>query len=73
MGILSKLFKHGESAAAVADVQCPHVVLTPRWDRIEDIGKDELSSSYHCESCGVTLTGEEGRRLRGGQSGSTAD
>lgn len=63
MGLFDKLRKRS-GAAAIAEVECSHTVLTPRWDRMEDIGKNELASSYHCESCGATLAGEEGRRLQ---------
>lgn len=64
MGLLDKLFHKSAPAAAVVEkVECPHKALTARWDRAEDIGKEELASSFHCEGCGATFSGEEGRRL----------
>lgn len=69
MGLFDKLLKRGGSSAAVAELECHHTVLTPHWDRMEDIGKDELASSYHCESCGTTLSGEQGRQIQSNPPG----
>lgn len=64
MGFFNKLFGKSESATAVAEqVECPHKALTARWDRAEDIGKEDLATSFHCEGCGEDFSGEEGRRL----------
>jgi hypothetical protein len=64
MGILGKLFHRDDSATALADeVVCPHKALTARWDRADDIGKEDLATSFHCEGCGETFSGAEGRRL----------
>ena len=64
MGVLGRLFRRGESQpTALAEVECPHTALTPRWDALEDIGKEDRATAFKCESCGVTLTGEEGRML----------
>ena len=43
---------------------CDHRLLQPRWDRLEDMGHDELASSYLCEACGENFGTEEGRNLR---------
>jgi hypothetical protein len=40
---------------------CPHTMLMPRWDAIEDMGKMDKVVGYRCDSCGRTLTIEEGR------------
>jgi hypothetical protein len=61
MGFLNRLF-HKETPTAV--VECPHTALTARWDQAADIGKQDLATSFHCESCGVDLTGDEGRELQ---------
>jgi hypothetical protein len=64
MGIFDKLFNRTSSATAVEEkVECPHKALTARWDRAEDIGKEELATTFHCEGCGQTFSGDEGRRL----------
>jgi hypothetical protein len=73
MGVLGKLFRRGEShRTAEAQVECPHTALTPRWDALEDIGKEERVTTFKCESCGTTLTGDEGRSLLHQRSISTA-
>lgn len=72
MSVLGRLFRHGEAqtgdaaqaGAGDVAVACPHMTLTARWDRVQDMGKEDLATAFHCESCGATLTGEEGRRLR---------
>ena len=61
MGFLNRLF-HKEAPTAV--VECPHTALTARWDQAADIGKQELATAFHCEACGVDLTGDEGRELQ---------
>lgn len=63
MGILDKLFHRGGSAAVEVQAECPHKALTARWERAEDIGKEDLATSFHCDGCGQTFSGEEGRRL----------
>jgi len=40
---------------------CPHTMLMPRWDAIEDMGKMDRVVGYRCDSCGRTLSTEEGR------------
>lgn len=73
MGFLDRLFgrKDAEGAAkkektieeAIAEVECPHAAVTPRWDSAADMGKTELVSAYVCESCGASFSREEGSRL----------
>lgn len=63
MGLLAKLFRRGDAAPTDAPVQCPHTALTPRWDRPEDMGKEDLASSFRCDTCGAVFSGDEGRRL----------
>ncbi len=43
---------------------CPHVVLVPRWDNADDIGKSEVASSYVCEACTASFPREEAERLQ---------
>jgi hypothetical protein len=67
MGFLSRLLgrkEDGPAAQAVApDPICPHGVLIPHWDSAEDMGKPDRATSYTCEGCKETFSGEEGRRL----------
>ena len=51
----AKADKQPESAA------CPHTVLMPRWDALEDMGKAERANGYKCDVCGQDLSLEEGR------------
>lgn len=67
MGLLAKLFRRGGATPPEREVQCPHTALTPRWDRPEDMGKEDLASSFRCDTCGAVLSGDEGRRLLRGR------
>ena len=64
MGLLDKLFGRGEGHHAEMDeVACPHTTLTARWDSVDDIGKHDRATGFHCEGCGADFSGDEGRRL----------
>lgn len=70
MGLLGKLLGRDEEQQpeeqqrqATYEAECPHKALTARWDRPEDIGKEDLATSFHCEGCGQTFSGDEGREL----------
>jgi hypothetical protein len=67
MGLLAKLFRRGDTTPPETTVQCPHTALTPRWERPEDMGKEDLASSFRCDTCGAVLSGDEGRRLLRGR------
>jgi hypothetical protein len=41
---------------------CPHTALVPRWDSIEDMGKEEKATSYFCQGCERTFTVEEAQQ-----------
>ena len=66
MGILSKLMGKDEHSEAAAGMQaeCGHGALVPRWDAVEDMGKEDKVSSYHCEGCNGDFTMEEAQRIR---------
>ena len=55
MTILDRLFRRGAKSATPqapgASAECPHLALTPRWDRSEDIGHEDRATSYVCDSC----------------------
>ena len=72
MGILDRLLGRKSDSAPEATVTtteeppvqevCPHGSLVPRWDEPADLGNNEKVSRYLCESCGATLSREEGER-----------
>ena len=75
MGIFDRLFggsdKGGGKPAttAVIDpegaaISCPHSVLLPRWDAVEDIGKEERATHYVCEACQQTFSPAEAQALK---------
>ena len=43
------------------NVVCPHTVLTPRWDSIEDMGKQDRATSFYCQGCDRTFSPDEAR------------
>ena len=46
------------AAERVANGECPHVAVTPRWDNIQDMGKADRAT-YVCDACGASLTPAE--------------
>jgi hypothetical protein len=42
------------------EANCPHSLLVPRWDAIEDMGKMSKVVGYRCDACGRTLSREQG-------------
>ncbi len=67
MGLLD-LFKgkskqdEARSTTVVAD--CPHVMLSPRWDSVGDIGHEDRATGYVCSGCNTAFTVEDVARLR---------
>ena len=43
---------------------CWHLNLTPKWERPEDMGKEDLAHRFDCPTCGSTMTPTEARALR---------
>ena len=68
MGFMSKLFdkKQAQPEEAVIEhsVECPHTVLVPHWDSVEDMGNESRATAFICESCGVSFEPEEAERLK---------
>lgn len=52
MRLMSDLFgRHDEQRGpAVEEVECPHTVLVPHWDRAEDMPHEALVSAYRCQA-----------------------
>jgi hypothetical protein len=53
--------------AAAADIECPHTTLVPRWDSVEDMGKEDAVSGYFCEGCRMSFSPSEAVGLMFGQ------
>jgi len=71
MGLLTKLLGRPESTELPPSTEsetCTHLALTPRWDGIDDIGHEELATSWHCESCGRDFSADETRELRSSEA-----
>jgi hypothetical protein len=66
MSMFKKLFGKSEEklAAEQTPVACPHTVLLPRWDTIDDMGKQDRISGYTCQACGEAFTAAEGQALQ---------
>jgi hypothetical protein len=66
MGLLDKIFG-GKKQTAVAEttpIECPHSVLVPRWDSVQDMGIAEKATRYMCEACKEVFEPAEANRLR---------
>ncbi len=44
---------------------CTHMVLLPRWDAADDMGKLDRVTGYRCDACGLDLSLDEGREALG--------
>jgi hypothetical protein len=67
MGLLDKLLRRSPEAGTAVEPQersCLHGALIPRWDSVEDMGKEERATSYRCDSCGSEFTPHEVHELR---------
>jgi hypothetical protein len=47
---------------------CPHVALSPRWDELDDMGKEDLASSWVCQSCAESFSPAEVEQLRASEA-----
>ncbi len=70
MGILGKLFGGGNktttvtTAADAPSLECPHAVLVPRWENVQDMGIEDKATRYMCESCKQMFSPEQANELR---------
>jgi hypothetical protein len=62
MGLFGK--KKQIEAIPAESIACPHTVLLPRWDSVDDIGHEDRATSFVCEACEETFSPEEARMLR---------
>jgi hypothetical protein len=70
MGILDKVLGKGDEEHTEAqaqtpttpetEVECPHTAMTPHWDALDDMGKNELAT-YTCEACGRMFNYEQAK------------
>lgn len=51
-------------AGGAGSPECTHLAMTPRWDRIEDMGHEDRATAWVCDSCHMSLTPEEAERAR---------
>lgn len=66
MGLFDKLFGGGKAkqqTAVVEHVECPHAVLVPRWDSVQDMGHEDKATRYMCEACHEEFSPEKAREL----------
>ena len=66
MGLLDKLFGSKDKATNVSTVavECPHAVLVPRWENVQDMGHEDKISRYMCEACHEEFSPEVAVQLR---------
>jgi hypothetical protein len=67
MGLLGKIFGGGKKATATVEttsVECPHAVLVPRWENVQDMGIEAKATRWMCESCKNMFSPEEANQLR---------
>lgn len=69
MGFLGKLLGRDSSANDDApppdeQVECPHVVLVPKWDDAADIGVEARATHFDCATCGSSFAPEVATELR---------
>ena len=68
MGLLGKLFggKKQDSAATAqtTSVECPHAVLVPRWESVQDMGHEDKITRFMCEACQQEFAPEVAAQLR---------
>ena len=43
---------------------CRHLVLLPRWDSVEDMGREDKITGYTCESCNSYFPLEQAEEIR---------
>lgn len=51
-----------KTGSSSAPLSCPHPNLTPRWDRMEDIGHKDRVTAWYCAKCGHFLPPEAGAK-----------
>ena len=67
MGLLGKIFGGGtKKAAATTEItlECPHAVLVPRWENVQDMGIEAKATRWMCESCKQIYSPAEAQVLR---------
>jgi hypothetical protein len=59
-----RLFKKQQETVQAPEAACAHGVMVARWDRLEDMGNENLVSHYQCEACGETFTPMEAQHIQ---------
>lgn len=69
MSLLRKLTgkekQEQQASEALEAPPCPHTAMVPRWDSVEDMGKEDKATSYFCQGCERTFTPDEARPYLG--------
>ncbi len=45
-------------------MDCPHAVLVPRWDSVQDMGHEDKITRYMCEACHEEFAPDVAMELR---------
>ena len=65
MGLFRKSTVVDEPALEEEDAPpCPHVALSPRWENLDDMGREDRISSFVCQSCAEEFTPRQVDELR---------
>lgn len=65
MGVLSFFIRKKDAqSAASAHLDCPHPILSARWDSVQDIGNEDKATSYRCAECGAEFSVKEATEIR---------
>lgn len=66
MGVLSFFTrkKAEQPTAQSLHVECPHPILSARWDSVQDIGNEDKATSFRCAECGADFSVEAAREIR---------
>ena len=64
MGLFG-LFGGKKEQVAVEAPPCPHGMLVPHWETVQDMGIESKATRYLCDACHQEFTPEEAARMRG--------
>lgn len=67
MSIITRLLhrdEHPSAATTEVKAECAHAVLLPHWDKLEDMGHEELASGFRCDACGADFAPDRAQLMR---------
>lgn len=68
MSFLKKILGKDEPESSEPMAECTHASLVAHWDRPEDMGSEDLASSWKCTSCGDEFTSDERELIRAAEA-----